>query len=86
MEFIPRPEDTKRIGIKWIKWHLATNPTVLLVTVPFPMVLMYFAYRYMWHTREMNAGRYIPGVMFGSYTICRSDDYLAKTRSKRYWN
>lgn len=87
MDFIPRPEETKKFGtVKWLKWNLARHLNVCIVVALGPCYLFLWAKRVRDTERGMNDGTYVPGVIRNKYTICRPGDFLDVNTPERYKN
>lgn len=86
MDFIPRPDSTKKFGVKWIKWHIMKYPHIAMICVPVPFII-YKGIAVMTRIdRELKEGKYVPNVVMNRYAVCRPDDYLAVMTPSRYRN
>ena len=86
MEFIPRPEDTKKFGLRWLKWNIYKYPNIALLVVPVPFIIYEFTKLTLKCNRGLASGDYAPCVVMNRYCIVRPDDYGAKITPSRYLN
>lgn len=86
MDFIPRPEETKKFGIKWIKWNILKYPHIFLISLNVPFIIYVSTKLTINVHRGLNDGTYVPNVIMNRYAICRPDDYSAQITPKRYLN
>jgi hypothetical protein len=86
MDFIPQPEDAKKFGLKWLKWHIYKYPNVALIALPVPFIFYKAIEATIRYNRELRSGTYVPNVVMNRYAICRPTDYGAKSTPSRYTN
>lgn len=86
MDFMPQPDEAKKFGVKWVKWHIMKYPHIFMICLPVPFAI-YKASEVIYRcNRDLKNGKYAPNVVMNNYTICRPSDYLAKITPTRYQN
>lgn len=86
MDFMPQPDEAKKFGTKWIKWHIMKYPHLFMIGITIPFLVYKIGEVTFRLNKDIYTGKYVPNVIMNRYAICRPDDFLAKSTPTRYRN